>query len=58
MYEGEQLPSKYIHGMAYSIATVEPLSLSGFSGGTETMNFFKKYGVVLQIILLGFVKLR
>ena len=48
MYEGEKLPSKYIRGMAYSIATGEEFSLSGFSGGTETVNFFKKYGYTVE----------
>ena len=48
MYEGEKLPSKYIRGMAYSIATGEEFSLSGFSGGTETVNFFKKYGYTFK----------
>ena len=49
MYEGEKLPSKYIRGMAYSIATGEELTLSGFSGGgTETVNFFKKYGYTVE----------
>lgn len=48
MYEGDKLPSKYIRGMAYSIATGEEFSLSGFSGGTETVNFFKKYGYTVE----------
>ncbi|MDY3676437.1 MAG: hypothetical protein SO040_05870, partial [Catenibacterium mitsuokai] len=48
IYEGEKLPSKYIRGMAYSIATGEEFSLSGFSGGTETVNFFKKYGYTVE----------
>lgn len=50
MYEDEKLPSKYIRGMAYSIATGEAFSLSGFSGGTETVNFFKKYGYSVEQI--------
>lgn len=33
MYEGEKLPSKYIRGLAYSIATGEEMTLGGFSGG-------------------------
>lgn len=48
IYEGEKLPSKYIRGMAYSIATGEEFSLDGFSGGTETVNFFKKYGYTVE----------
>lgn len=48
IYEGEKLPSKYIRGMAYSIATGEEFTLSGFSGGTETVNFFKKYGYTVE----------
>lgn len=48
MYEGEKLPSKYIRGLAYSIATGEEMSLSGFSGGVETVNFFKKYGYTVE----------
>ena len=48
IYEGEKLPSKYIRGLAYSIATGEEFSLSGFSGGTETVNFFKKYGYTVE----------
>lgn len=48
MYEGEKLPSKYIRGLAYSIATGEELTLSGFSGGVETVNFFKKYGYTVE----------
>ena len=38
MYEGEKLPSKYIRGMAYSIATGEELTLSGFSGGEQRLS--------------------
>ena len=38
MYEGEKLPLKYIRGLAYSIATGEEMTLSGFSGGVETVN--------------------
>lgn len=48
IYKGEKLPSKYIRGMAYSIATGEEFSLSGFNGGTETVNFFKKYGYTVE----------
>ena len=48
MYEGEKLPSKYIRGLAYSIATGEEMTLSGFSGGVETVNFFKKFGYTVE----------
>lgn len=48
MYEGEKLPLKYIRGLAYSIATGEEMTLSGFSGGVETVNFFKKFGYTVE----------
>lgn len=44
LYEGEKLPSKYIRGMAYSIATGEAFDLSGFNGGEETVRFFERHG--------------
>ena len=45
MYNGEKLPSKYIRGMAYAIATgSDTVDVSFFNGGTETVNFFAKYG--------------
>lgn len=47
-YDGERLPAKYIRGLAYSIATGEDLNLSGFNGGVETVNFFKKYGYTVE----------
>lgn len=42
-YEGVELPSKYIRGMAYAIATGEPLNLKGFNGGKDTVRFFKQH---------------
>lgn len=48
MYDGEKLPSKYIRGLAYSLATGEDLNLKGFNGGVETVEFFKKYGYAVE----------
>lgn len=48
IYEGEKLPPTYIRRMAYSIATGEDFSLSGFGGVTETVNFFKNYGYSVE----------
>lgn len=53
IYEGEKLPSKYIRGMAYSIATGEPINLKGFNGGVETVNFFKKLGYTVESLSGG-----
>lgn len=50
LYNGEKLPSKYIRGLAYSIATGEPINLAGFNGGVETVNFFKKYGYTVESV--------
>lgn len=50
VYDGMRLPSKYIRGMAYSIATGEEFSLRDFNGGLETVNFFKKYGYLVEPI--------
>lgn len=50
LYNGEKLPSKYIRGLSYSIATGEPINLAGFNGGVETVNFFKKYGYMVESV--------
>ena len=48
MYNGEKLPSKYIRGLAYSIATGEELNLKGFNGGVNTVDFFAKRGYTVE----------
>ena len=50
IYKGEKLPSKYIRGMAYSVATGEPINLQAFNGGVETVNFFKNLGYTVEAL--------
>jgi len=42
---GKHYPAKYIRGLAYEIATGERLNPNiDYSGGAETVRFFKKLG--------------
>lgn len=42
VYEGKRLPAKHIRGMAYEVHYGKKISKSEFSGGMETVNFFKR----------------
>ena len=57
IHEGNKLPSKYIRGLTYSIATGEDINLKGFNGGTETVKFFEKHGYVVEQITDDFVEI-
>lgn len=44
VYEGKHLPAKHIRGMAYEHHFQRPISKNDFSGGMETVSFFRKLG--------------
>ena len=44
MYNDKKLPAKHIRGMAYKVAFGKELSKHDYSGGMETVRFFKKLG--------------
>ena len=41
IHNGEQYPAKFIRGLAYEIATGDKLSSNDYSGGAETVRFFR-----------------
>ena len=44
MYNDKKLPAKHIRGMAYKVAYGREISKQDYSGGMETVRFFKKLG--------------
>lgn len=44
VYEGRHFPAKHIRGMAYEYHFHQPISKNDFSGGMETVSFFRKLG--------------
>lgn len=44
LYGGELLPSKFIRGLAYTIATGKKADFRKFNGGKDTVKFFEKHG--------------
>lgn len=48
IYNGKKYPAKHIRGIAYFIANGKEISKSEYSGGQETVNFFKKLDFTVQ----------
>lgn len=48
IYNGKKYPAKHIRGLAYFIANGKEISKSEYSGGQETVNFFKKLDFTVQ----------
>lgn len=44
MYEGRKLPAKHIRGMAYKVRFGVEIKKDEYSGGMETIRFFKRLG--------------
>lgn len=44
IYNGKEYPAKHIRGIAFEIANKIEISKSEYSGGQETVNFFKRLG--------------
>lgn len=44
LFEGKKLPAKHIRGMAYKEANGIEISKNDYSGGMETVRFFRKLG--------------
>jgi hypothetical protein len=45
---GERYPAKFIRGLAYEIATGDKLSSNDYSGGAETVRFFRALGFSVE----------
>lgn len=48
IYNNKKYPAKHIRGLAYFIANKKEISKSEYSGGLETVSFFKKLGFTVQ----------
>ena len=48
VYNGKKYPAKHIRGLAYFVANKVEISKNEYSGGMETVNFFKKLGFTVQ----------
>ena len=48
IYNNKKYPAKHIRGLAYFIANKKEISKSEYSGGQETVTFFKKLGFTVQ----------
>ncbi len=48
VYNNKKYPAKHIRGLAYFIAYKKEISKNEYSGGKETVNFFKKLGFTVQ----------
>ncbi len=44
LYEDKRYPAKFIRGLAYKITTGKKLNPLDYSGGVDTVRFFKKLG--------------
>jgi hypothetical protein len=45
LFDGRRYPAKFIRGLAYQIATGSTIGSDQYSGGLETVNFFKRLGL-------------
>jgi hypothetical protein len=45
LFDGRRYPAKFIRGLAYQIATGSRIDSDQYSGGLETVNFFKRLGL-------------
>jgi len=48
LFEGKRYPAKFIRGLAYEIATGDKLKSNDYSGGTETVRFFRAFGFSVE----------
>jgi very-short-patch-repair endonuclease len=48
IYNGKKYPAKHIRGLAYYVANKKEISKSEYSGGQETVNFFRKLDFTVQ----------
>jgi len=48
IYNNKRYPAKHIRGMAYKIANKREISKNEYSGGQETVNFFRKLGFTVE----------
>lgn len=48
VYNGKKFPAKHIRGLAFEIANKKKIKKSEYSGGQETVNFFKKLGFEVE----------
>lgn len=48
VYNGKKYPAKHIRGLAFEIANNKKIKKSEYSGGQETVNFFKRLGFEVE----------
>ncbi len=48
VYNGKRYPAKHIRGLAFEIANNKEIKKSEYSGGKETVNFFRKLGFEVE----------
>ncbi|MEO0115354.1 MAG: hypothetical protein ABIK93_07740 [candidate division WOR-3 bacterium] len=48
VYNGKIYPAKHIRGLAFEIANNKEIKKSEYSGGQETVNFFKRLGFEVE----------
>ena len=48
IYNGKRYPAKHIRGLAFEIANNKEIKKSEYSGGQETVNFFRKLGFEVE----------
>ena len=48
IFNGKKYPAKHIRGLAYQIANNTVISIKKYSGGQETINFFKHLGFSVE----------